>query len=204
MNKMESTWGQASPAGFAALSMASLLIWVDQCGYMPAQNAPLVALMLIAAGMTQITTGVIELKRGDTAEGSLFFMMGCLFMLGPGLGVLFETMHKVSLAPLLGWVNILLGIFLLIWGISFSKKPWVIFLISPGGFLFLGLFGCTTAGIGPPILKPIDGWIGFFFMCWAIYIIVHILGQEVGIHIPVGEPLRVPNKKRTKSGGGRE
>jgi hypothetical protein len=193
---MKNTRGQASPAGFAALAMASLLIWVDQCGYMPPQNAPLIPVMLIAAGITQIITGVIELKRGDTSGGALFLMMGNLFMLGPGLGVLLEFIYKISLAPLLGWVNILLGIFLLAWSIPFSKKPWVIFLISPGGFLFLGLFGCTIAGIGPPILKPIDGWIGFFFVCWSIYIIMHILGEEVGIHLPVGKPIRLPKERK--------
>jgi len=182
----EEKWASGAPLGFAAFAMITLMLWLQFWGILPKENAPLIFPICLAGGIAQILAGVIELRRGVGVRGNLLATMGCLFMLAPGVSFLIISLKLGSPVPILGYLNMMLGMFMGIWGLPFLKAPKFVFSISPLGFVIL--FSIGLAEIGYHEFKPLAAWTSCMAMVWGLYMLAHSLGEFVGISLPLGKP----------------
>jgi succinate-acetate transporter protein len=183
----EPLWASAAPLGFAAFAMITLMLWLSFLGALPKENGPIVFAMCFAGGVAQIVSGIIELRRGVGVRGNLLATMGCLFMLAPGVAILMASLKLGVPVPILGYLNMMLGMFMGIWGLAFLRAPLFVFFISPLGFVIL--FSIGFAEIGYHEFKLLAAWTSFMAMVWGLYMLAHALGELVHIHLWVGKPL---------------
>ncbi len=183
----EDKWVSGAPLGFAAFAMITFMLWLQFWGMLPKENAALIFPICLAGGIAQILAGVIELRRGVGVRGNLLATMGCLFMLAPGVSFLVVSLKLGSPVPILGYLNMMLGMFMGIWGLPFLKAPKFVFFISPLGFVIL--FSIGLAETGHHEFAPLAAWTSCMAMVWGLYMLVHSLGEFVGIYLPLGKPL---------------
>ena len=183
----EPLWASAAPLGFAAFAMITLILWLQFWGALPKENAPIIFPICLAGGIAQIVAGMIELRRGVGVRGNLLAAMGCLFMLAPGFAFLMVSLKLGTPVPILGYLNMMLGMFMGIWGLAFLRAPLFVFFISPLGFIIL--FSIGLAEIGYHEFKSLAAWTCFLAMVWGLYMLAHALGELVHIHLWVGKPL---------------
>ncbi len=128
----EPLWASAAPLGFAAFAMITLMLWLQFWGALPRENAPIIFPICLAGGIAQIVSGMIELRRGVGVRGNLLAAMGCLFMLAPGFSFLMVALKLGTPVPILGYLNMMLGMFMGIWGLAFLRAPVFVFVhIAP-------------------------------------------------------------------------
>ncbi|OPY74975.1 MAG: hypothetical protein A4E65_03683 [Syntrophorhabdus sp. PtaU1.Bin153] len=188
-------WSSAAPLGFSGFAMITLILWLQFLGVLPKENAPMVFPICLAGGIAQIVAGVIELRRGMGVRGNLLAAMGCLFMLAPGFSFLMASLKLGIPVPILGYLNMMLGMFMGIWGLGFLRAPKFVFFISPLGFIILFAIGFVELGYHS--LKPLAAWTCFMAMTWGLYMLAHALGELVNIHLWVGKPI-LPMKAPTE------
>jgi hypothetical protein len=91
--------------------------------------------------------------------------------------------------PILGYVNIMLGIFQAIYMIPMMRKPWFVFSMAPMGTLGLTQIGLIELGYGA--LRPFCA-INMAYLCfWALYMVANKVALTVNINIPLGKPLSI-------------
>jgi len=193
---MQNTWAGTTATGYSAFTMVCLMIWLSLNGYVPKENVPIFFALLTAGSLAQIIAGIIQLKRGLATPGNLLLTFGTLFMLGPALTFLLVGLKVASAAPLIGYVNILLGVLMAIYIIPLLRAPFVAFLIAPLGFFVLSTLGLVE--IGYVALKPFASFLFAVSVFYGLYMVAVGLGEEVQIHLPVGKPLmplREPSKQ---------
>lgn len=180
-------WGNPGPIGLGALGLVCVVFGVMLGGYMAPANTAVAVAVMFSGAVAQIITGIVDLKRGDTIGGCLMTTFGCLFMLGPGLTFLFVLLKLGTPAPMLGYINIYLGVLLGFYMIPFVRAPLMMFIIAPIGMIILCMVGLAELGYHE-FAQPAS--IGFFvFTAWALYMVTASLGQAVGINIPLGKPI---------------
>jgi len=184
---MDEKWASSAPVGFSAFALVCLVIGLSLHGLIPKENLPVFFALLTAGGLAQIIAGVIELKRGIATRGNLLMTFGTLFMIGPALTFLLVGMKLATPAPLLGYVNILLGIFMGIYMIPLVRAPFMVFFVGPLGFVVLSMLGFVE--IGYHSLAPFTTFLFYVAVCWGLYMMAQSLGEAVGIHLPLGKPL---------------
>jgi len=190
---MEKNWGNPAPTGFAAFAMITGMLGLNFAGYLPHENFAAFFALSIAGGAAQIISGIIDLKRGEDFAGNLLLTMGCLFFLAPGLTILLTAMKLTTPVPILGYLFIMLGIFLALYIIPMVRAPWFVFTMGPIGAI--GLFEIGLIDLGYVGLKPI-GAITMAYLCfWALYMVAHNVALPAGINIPLGKPLTVAQPK---------
>ena len=184
---MQNTWAGTTATGYSAFSMVCLIIWLSLNGYVPQENIPVFFALLTAGSLAQILAGIIQLKRGLATAGNLLLTFGTLFMLGPALTFLLVGLKLASPTPLIGYVNLLLGIFMAIYMIPLLRAPLVAFLIAPLGFFVLFTLGLVE--IGYVAFKPFASFLFAVSIVYGLYMVAVGLGEDVQIHLPVGKPL---------------
>jgi len=184
---MEEKWASSAPVGFSAFALVCLVIGLSLHGLVPKENVPVFFALLTGGGLAQIIAGIIELRRGIATRGNLLLTFGTLFMISPALTFLLVGMKLATPAPLLGYVNILLGIFLGIYMIPLVRAPFVVFFIGPLGFVVLSTLGFVE--IGYHTLAPLATVLFYVAVVWGLYMMAHSLGEAAGIHLPLGKPL---------------
>jgi len=183
----EKQWGNPSPIGLGALGLVTVLFGLMLGGHVPPANMAVVAAFLFAGALAQIITGIVDLKRGDTVAGCLMTTFGCLFMVGPSLTFLFALLKLGTPAPMLGYINIYLGLLLGIYMIPFIRAPWMMFIIAPIGMAALIMVGLAELGYHA-FAQPAS--IAFFvFTFWAFYMAAAALAGAVGIKLPLGRAI---------------
>lgn len=183
----EQKWSSAAATGFSAFALVCFIIWLHLSGYVPKENVPVFFAILTAGAVAQVIAGVIELARGQTIRGNLLFTFGTMFMLGPALTFLLTTLGLAKSTPLLGYCNILLGVFMGIYIIPLCKAPIMVFFVGP-----LGLFALSSLGfveIGYHSVLPFARSLFAIAVVWGCYMMAHELGEAAGIHLPVGRAL---------------
>ena len=193
---MEEKWAGTGPTGFAAFSMVCLLIWLSLNGHVPKENVPVFFALMTAGAIAQILAGMVDLRKGLSTPGNLLLSFGTMFMLGPALTFLLVGLKLATPVPLLGYVNILLGIFMGVYCIPLVRAPFVIFLIGPVGFFVLTTLGMYE--LGYVAFKPIASALFAFSVIYGLYMMAFGLGEGAAIHVPVGKPL-VPVKAPAKN-----
>ncbi len=183
----EQQWASAAPLGFAAFAMITLVLWLQFWDVIPKENGPIVFPICLGGGIAQLVAGIIELRRGVGIRGNLLATMGCLFMLVPGFSFLMISLKLGSPVPILGYVFMMLGMFMGIWSIGFLRAPKFVWFISPLGFVILFSIGLTETGHHE--FKSLAAWTCCMAMIWGLYMLAHGLGELVNIHIWVGKPL---------------
>jgi len=191
----QNNWASPAPLGFAAFSMITLVLGLMFSGFIPPHNKPAFAALLLAGAVAQIIAGIIDLRRGEDFAGNLLLTMGCLFMLAPGLSFLFAALKIGEPAPILGYVNCLLGTFLFLYSIPMIRSPWFVFTMGPIGGL--GLWEIGLVELGFLDLKPYTAVTMFYLCFWALYMVAHTVALPAKINIPLGKPLKPlqPNSK---------
>ncbi|MEN6617087.1 MAG: GPR1/FUN34/YaaH family transporter [Syntrophorhabdus sp.] len=183
-------WAGANALGMCAFAMITMILWLFFLGLIPKENTAILFAICFSGGIAQIIAGVIELRRGVGVRGNLLAAMGCLFMLIPGISFLMTVLKLGIPVPVLGYVFMLLGTFMGIWGLGFLRAPKFVFLISPLGVVILFSIGLIELGFHD--LKPLAAWTCFMAMLWALWMLAHSLGEFVGVKVPVGKPLSTP------------
>jgi hypothetical protein len=183
----EEKWATPAPLGFAALALVCLGFGSSFLGWIPKENVPILFALGLGGGVAQIIAGIIDLKRGDAIGGNLLATFGCMFMLTPAFVFLLAALKLGVPTPLLGYVNILLGIFLGLYMIPLVRAPIIMFFIGPLGLVLLVLVGIVE--LGAHHLQPIAGWLFIVAVIWGLYMMAHALGAIGGINIPLGKPL---------------
>jgi len=183
----EEKWAATGPTGFTAFSVVCFIIFLSLNGYVPKQNMPVFFAVLTAGAIAQILAGMVELKRGMATGGNLLLTFGTMFMFGPALTFLLTGLNIASPHPLIGYVNIVLGIVLGIYMIPLLRAPVMVFLIGPMGFSVLTSLG--LAELGFVAFKPIASILFAVSIIYGLYMMAHGLGEAAHIHIPVGKPL---------------
>lgn len=184
---MGEKWASPGATGFAAFSMVCLVIFLSLSGYVPKENVPVFFALLMAGAVAQILAGMVELKNGASAGGNLLLSFGTMFMMGPALTFLLVGLKVASPVPLVGYVNILLGVFMGIYMIPLSRAPVIPFLIAPLGFVVLSTLGLVE--IGYTFFKPLTTFLFAVAVVYGLYMMAHSLGEAAHVHIPVGKPL---------------
>lgn len=192
----EQQWSSAAPLGFAGFAMITLVLWLQFLGVLTKENTPMIFPICLAGGIAQIVAGIIEIRKGAGASGNLFATMGCLFMLAPGFSFLMASLKLGISVPLMGYVNMMLGMIIGIWGLPFLRAPKFVFFISPLGFVVL--FSIGFVELGYHSFKPLAAWTCFMAMVWGLYMLAHSLGEFVSIHLWVGKPLLPIKMSRDK------
>ncbi|MGD0232526.1 MAG: hypothetical protein ABSC19_19605 [Syntrophorhabdales bacterium] len=183
----EEKWAGTGPTGFAAFSMVCLTIFLSLNGYLAKENMPVFFALLTAGGVAQILAGMVELKKGLTTGGNLLLSFGTMFMLGPALTFLLVGLKIATPVPLIGYINILLGVFMGVYVIPLMRAPLVPFLIGPIGFFVLTTLGLTE--LGYIAFKPVASFLFALSVIYGLYMMAYGLGEGAHIHIPVGRPL---------------
>ncbi len=186
----EQQWAGANALGMCAFAMITMILWIYFLGLVPKENTAILFAICFSGGIAQIIAGIIELRRGVGVRGNLLATMGCLFMLIPGLSFLMTVLKLGVPVPILGYVFMLLGTFMGIWGLGFLRAPRFVFCISPLGVIILFTIGFIDLGYHE--LKPLAAWTCFLAMLWALWMLAHSLGEFVGVRVPVGKPLAAP------------
>ncbi|BBO83371.1 hypothetical protein DSCO28_39370 [Desulfosarcina ovata subsp. sediminis] len=184
---MQEKWAGTTATGYSAFSMVCLIIWLSLNHYIPKENVPIFFALLTAGGLAQILAGMIQLKRGLATPGNLLLTFGTLFMLGPALTFLLVGLKLASPTPLIGYVNIFLGVLMGLYIIPLLRAPLIPFLIGPLGFFVLSTLGLTE--IGYVAFKPVASFLFAVSVIYGLYMVAVGLGEEVQIHLPVGKPL---------------
>jgi hypothetical protein len=192
---MQNTWAGTTATGYSAFTMVCLIIWLMLNGYVPKDNVPVFFALLSAGSVAQIIAGIIQLKRGLATAGNLLLTFGTLFMMGPALTFLLVGLNLASSNPLIGYVNLLLGVLMAIYIIPLLRAPFVAFLIAPLGFFVLFTLGLVE--IGYVALKPVSSFLFAVSIVYGLYMVAAGLGEEVQIHLPMGKPL-MPLKEPSK------
>ncbi|QSG11607.1 hypothetical protein HSBGL_1183 [Halapricum desulfuricans] len=179
-------WADPSALGLAPLVGINLAFAGDFLGWWGSGAAPLIAVVGFVGGLLQLLTGVLSLKRGDAAGGTLMGTFGMLFMWGPGFML---VANEVGLAgglnPFFGTWSLFLGALLGMWSLALLQKPWFEFLIGPLGFFALGSAGMHDLGLLPAVIPGI----GFLALLgWGAYMLAHALAAASGLSIPLGRP----------------
>ena len=181
----EDKWASGAPLGFAAFAMITLMLGLQFWDASQGERTSDFSICL-AGGIAQILAGMVELKRGVGVRGNLLATMGCLFMLAPGVSFLVVSLKLGSPVPILGYLNMMLGMFMGIWGLPFLKAPKFVFFISPLGFVIL-----FSIGLARPAITSSRPWRpGRRAWPWSgVSYVAHSLGEFVGIYLPLGKPL---------------
>lgn len=190
---MEEKWASPAPAGFSAFALVCLVIGLSLKGLIPKENVPVFFALLMGGGVAQIVAGIIELKRGVATRGNLLLTFGTLFMMSPALTFLLVGLKIATPTPLLGYVNVLLGVFLGIYMIPLVRAPFMVFFIGPLGLVVLSCLGFVELGYHE--LAPFTAILFFVAVVWGLYMTAHALGEPVGIRLPLGKPL-MPMKQK--------
>jgi hypothetical protein len=192
---MQNTWAGTTATGYSAFTMVCLMIWLMLNGYVPKENVPVFFALLTAGSVAQIIAGIIQLKRGLATAGNLLLTFGTLFMMGPALTFLLVGLNLATSHPLIGYVNLLLGVLMAIYIIPLLRAPFVAFLIAPLGFCVLFTLGLVE--IGHVEFKPFASFLFAVSIVYGLYMVAAGLGEEVQIHLPMGKPL-MPMKEPSK------
>ncbi|MFB6163105.1 MAG: hypothetical protein ABEJ86_06685 [Halococcoides sp.] len=185
----ESNWGDPGALGFAPLAGINLVFmgvffgWWGEATYLP-----LVAVVGFVGGICQFAVGLIELRRDDPCAGTLMAAFGMMFMWGPGIMLFLEAIlpSVTQVDPLFGAWNLFLGVLLATWSVALITKPWFEFLIGPyGGATLISAGLHHVAGLDPVV--PGVFFAGLFG--WGLYMLIHSLGRQSGIEIPLGRPM---------------
>ncbi|MFW6017552.1 MAG: hypothetical protein ACOCPX_01885 [Halapricum sp.] len=179
-------WADPSALGLAPLVGINLAFAGEFLGWWGSGAAPLIAVVGFVGGLLQLLSGVLSLRRGDAAGGTLMGTFGMLFMWGPGFML---VAHEIGLAgglnPFFGTWSLFLGVLLGMWSLALLEKPWFEFLIGPLGFLALGAAGMHDLGLIPAVLPGI----GFLALLgWGLYMLTHALAATSGLSVPLGRP----------------
>ncbi|MEF8882854.1 MAG: hypothetical protein V5A34_10075 [Halapricum sp.] len=179
-------WADPSALGLAPLAGINLAFAGDFLGWWGPDAAPLIAVIGFVGGILQLLTGVLFVRRGDAAGGTLMGAFGMLFMWAPGFMLVANEVGLVSgLNPFFGTWSLFLGLLLGMWSIALLRKPWFEFLIGPLGFLALGSAGFHDLGLLPAFVPGI----GFLsLLAWGLYMLTHALAATVGLSVPLGRP----------------
>lgn len=183
----EEKWAGTGATGFAAFSMVCFTIFLSLNEYIPRENTPIFFALMTAGAVAQIVAGIVELRKGLATPGNLLLSFGTMFMLGHALTFLMVGLKIGSPVPLLGYINILLGIFMGVYVIPMLRAPIIVFLIAPIGFFVLTTVG--LAEIGFHAFKPVAAFLFGFSTIYGIYMMAVHLGEPAGFHLPVGKPL---------------
>jgi len=189
----EEKWAGTGPTGFAAFSMVCLTIFLSLNGLVPKENVPVIFALLFAGAVAQILAGMVELRKGIGTAGNLLLSFGTMFMLSPALTFLLVGLKIASPVPLMGYINILLGVFMGIYIIPLVRAPLIPFLIGPIGFFVLTTLGMVELGYAA--FKPVSSFLFAVSVIYGLYMMAYGLGEGAHIHIPVGRPL-VPMKAK--------
>ncbi len=187
----EEKWAGTGATGFAAFAMVCFTIFLSLTGSIPKENIPIFFALMTAGAVAQIVAGIVELRKGMATAGNLLLSFGTMFMLGPALCFLLAGLKIGTPVPLLGYINILLGVFMAAYVIPMLRAPIIPFLIAPIGFFVLTSVG--LAEIGYEVFRPIAIFLFGFSTIYGVYMTAVSLGEGAGFHLPIGKPL-VPMK----------
>jgi succinate-acetate transporter protein len=188
-------WANAVPLGLSGYCLMSLLLGLINLGYVGPENIAFLSVATIPIALVLFTGGLITLRRGNCLDGNMLGAFGMLFVLGPGLELWASALGLVEIPPFVfGAWHLLLGVFMIIWGIALSRAPLFAFLISPLMVLVL-----WSVGIGylvpqaQPALNTFAGWLFLVpGLAWGLYAMALNLCESTGIQLPVGAPLVQP------------
>lgn len=180
------SWADPAAFGLAPLAGINLAFAGEFLGWWGPDAAPLVATIGFVGGICQLLTGLVSMRRGDAAGGTLMATFGMLFMWGPGAMLLLAELGVAGgLNPFFGAWSLFLGLLLGLWSIALVRKPWFEFLIGPLGFLALSSAGLHDLGVLPSVAPGI----GFLALLgWGLYMLVHALAASAGLTVPLGRP----------------
>ena len=188
MSDEDDFWANPEPWGLLALAGISFILFGLYTGRIPEEQTIFLFPIGVAGAISQTSTGVILLRRGNMVAGNLFAVFGNLFMITPTLTIFLEHLMGFHVGTAVGYWTCFLGLTLWLWAIPMSRVPWVTWLVAPGaGFAFI-IRGISVL-YSIEMLSVLSGWIFLIFFVWALYNALHHLGKSVGIDIPVGEPL---------------
>lgn len=191
MAQNQNNWASPAPLGFAAFATVTLVLGLTFSGFIPSHNKSAFSALLLAGAVAQIIAGIIDLRRGEDFAGNLLLTMGCLFMLAPGLSFFFAVLNIGEVAPMLGYVNCLLGTFMFLYSVPMIRAPWFVFTMGPIGGL--GLWQIGFIELGFINLKPYAAVTMFYLCFWALYMVAHTVTLPAKINIPLGRTLRPLN-----------
>lgn len=175
-----------SALGLAPLAGINLAFAGDFLGWWGPNAAVLVATIGFVGGICQVATGLLSLRRGDGAGGTLMATFGLLFMWAPGLMLTLEAVGVIpGVQPFFGAWSLFLGVLLGMWSLALLEKPAFEFLIGPLGFLALSGAGLHDL-LGIPAVVPGVGFLAL--LAWGMYMLTHALAAESGLVVPLGPP----------------
>jgi len=185
-------WGNAIPLGLSGYCLMCVLLGlIFGLRAVPPESMLVLPIACIAIATVLFTGGLITLRNGDTLNGALLATFGIMFVFGPGLEIAANLagLFKLPMAVFGAW-HLLLGVWMIIWGIPLSKAPIFAFLISP--LMVIGLWCLAFSMLFPQaaILSVIAGWVFLVpSLAWGLYAMAVNLSAEMGINLPVGPPL---------------
>ncbi len=179
-------WADPSALGLAALAGINLAFAGVFLGWWGPNAGPLVAAVGFVGGLCQFATGLISLRQGDGAGGTLMATFGMLFMWGPGLMLVLEATGVADgILPFFGAWSVFLGVILGMWSVALVRKPWFEFLIGPLGGVTLASAGLADLGVLPDLVPGV-GFIGL--LVWGLYMLFHALAATADLSVPLGRP----------------
>lgn len=179
-------WADPSALGLAPLAGINLAFAGEFLGWWGPNAAVLVATIGFVGGICQLLTGLISIKQGDAAGGTLMATFGMLFMWGPGCMLLLDAIGVADgVMPFFGAWSLFLGVLLGMWSIALLRKPWFEFLIGPVGGVTLASAGLADLTALPDVVPGV----GFLaLLAWGLYMLLHALAASSGLDVPLGRP----------------
>ena len=208
MVDQQGTWGDPTPAGLFAVGAGTTAVWALMTGRIGQQDLHIFIVWLAAAGLLQVITGLINLKRGDSAGGSLNLAFGVLFFGAPAMTMTLllwggQPMAAMGIKEMPGltingWVFIVLGVILCAFIPIMARQSWlsmvdlVIFAVAIFMLALLNLQPMEKQSVGNwHVVGQIAGWLiglaGWVMVYLGIAMsLLYGLGRKV---LPIPGPL---------------
>jgi succinate-acetate transporter protein len=112
-------WADASPASLFSLGAGTTAVWAALTGRVGPDDSAVLVVWLLAVALVQVITGLVALRRGDSAGGSLNLLFGILFWAAPACTTALVAFPSGAPSPaqvtlvMNGWVFAFLGLVLL-------------------------------------------------------------------------------------------
>ncbi len=188
--KAEKSWGNGMPVGLSGYCLMMMLLGLIDLGYLAPENMLFLSFAGIAIFLALFTGGMLTLRNGNTLDGALLTTFSLMFVLGPTAQIGLSSIGLTELPNyLLGYWNLLLAAFIVVWSIPLLKAPFFAWVLTP--LMFIPL---VSEAIG--IFTGVQLFIslaGFFWLVpallWGLYAMLLQLSTEVGMELPVGQPL---------------
>lgn len=185
-------WTDPGAASLYAVAIICLCLSVFWMGWVKPEAAPLLIPPMVAAGITPLICGIIDMRRGMVLSGTLGLVFGGILGFGGVSQVAVMTWTAVQGIPLdptiTGYMWGGAGVILILIGIVALRASWWFFaaLVMVGIGLVLNALAWIV-----PALMPLSGWILFVFSLWCFYTATAIIMNTMARKpvLPLGGPV---------------